>query len=191
MYARAPANWIFHCQCHEYIQGCTIQLSLIFNSALDNSCGQLHASSTLLPGRKWYMHWIGACVISRASMGDVASCILYFSSISIFWQYMTAYKQQVCCAVWRYDVQCKPKVTLHLNSVNQKRSSEWIVMCLCKQIGQAHASLQAHGCNTCCNLGRYEKCVVLWTLNLRKVCRRQSLYINSVGLTRQCFSQSL
>jgi hypothetical protein len=189
MYARTPTIWIFHCQCHENIQGSKIQLSLILNSALDNSSGQLHASATLPPGRNWYTHWIGASVISRATMGNVASCILYFSSISIFWQYMTAYKQQVCRAMWRYDVQCEPKVTLHLYSVNQEHSSEWIVMCLCKQIRQAHASLQAYGCNTRCNLGRYEKCVVLWTLNLCKVCRRHSHFIRTMwGLTRQCFS---
>jgi len=72
------------------------------------------------------------------------------------------------------DVQYEPKVTLHLYSVNQEIRSEWGVMCLCKQIRQAHASLQAHGCNTCCNLGRYKKCVVLWILNLPKVCRRHS-----------------
>jgi hypothetical protein len=179
MYARAPASWIiftfiamktyramkysFHSQCLHY--------------ALDNSCHQLHASATFLLRRNRYTHWIVACVISRASLGDVASCILYFLSISIFWQYMTAYKPQVCRAVWRYDVQCEPKVTLLLCSVNQEHSSEWIVMCLCKHIRQACASVQAHGCNTCCNLGRYEKCFVLWTSNLCKVCRRHSHFI--------------
>jgi len=115
----------------ENIQGSKVQLSLILNSALDNSCVQLHASATVLPGRNWYTHCIGgARVISRAAVGDVASCILYFSSINIFWQYMTAYKQHFCHAVWRYDVQCEPKVTFHLYSINQEHRSEWIVMSL-------------------------------------------------------------
>jgi hypothetical protein len=93
--------------------GPKVQLSLILNSALDNSCGQLHASSTLLPGRNQYMHWNGACVISRAILGDVLF-IFRPSLYSDIWQYINS----------RFVVQCEDV----MYSASQKS------LCICTQL---------------------------------------------------------
>jgi hypothetical protein len=196
IYARAPAIWIFHSQCHENIQGHKVQLSLIIDSALDNSCGQLHASATLLPGRNQYTHWIGACVISRATMGDIASCIIYFCPLvysDSIWQHINS----------KFVVQCEDMVyiasqkslcicTPLIGNIPQNELS-----CVFANRSGRHVHLYKHMAVILGVTWVGEKCVVLCCVVLwTEFCAKSAggtvtLYKQCGGLTRQCFSWSL
>lgn len=137
-------------------------------------------------------HWIGgACVISRAAVGDVASCILYFSSISIFWQYMTAYKQQVCHAVWRCTVWAKSHFCICTPLIRNITQNE--LSCVFANRSGKHMHLYKHMAviRAVTWVGtRNVLCYGFW------ICPKSAggtvtSYKHCEGLIRQCLSQGL
>jgi len=70
-----------------------------FNSATDTIFDQLHASAALPSGNNPFTHSVRESVVSRPSLDNLASCILYFSFVSIFWQVF--YCQLMCWVCWQ------------------------------------------------------------------------------------------
>jgi hypothetical protein len=56
-----------------------------FNFDTNRILGQLHDPAALLLGRNLCTHSVRDCMVSRNGSDDVASYILYFSSVSTFW----------------------------------------------------------------------------------------------------------
>lgn len=66
----------------------------------------------------------------RSTEASIMQCNV--ASISKKEFYWWAYRQQGCCAVWRY-AQYEPDVTLSQCCIHQEHPSDWKVTCLCKQ----------------------------------------------------------
>ena len=91
---------------------------------------------------------------------DVTHRITLFSAMWLPFQrqsLMMTYKQQVCCAVWSFDILCEPNGALHIHHK---------YLSMANKIRHVHASLQANGGPflTLCNWCKYVKSILLCTL---------------------------